>query len=193
RWSQSLGSWDFALSRFRGTARAPRMVVAGPSLTPVYDLIDQTGLELQYTSGDWLFKLEAMSRSGQGPQFRAAVGGVEWTLPGTFGSNADLGLLVEYNRDTRDPALAPATFYDDDVFVGARLALNDIGDSSLLAGALIDRNTPTRVLFIEGQRRFGDSWVLGLKGRFFTGAALPDPIAAVNSDDFLTLTLKRSF
>ncbi|NOX72816.1 MAG: hypothetical protein GXP03_04070, partial [Alphaproteobacteria bacterium] len=30
RWSQSLGSWDFALSRFRGTARAPRMVVAGP-------------------------------------------------------------------------------------------------------------------------------------------------------------------
>ncbi|NOX73864.1 MAG: hypothetical protein GXP03_09675, partial [Alphaproteobacteria bacterium] len=65
--------------------------------------------------------------------------------------------------------------------------------TSLLAGALIDRNTPTRVLFIEGQRRFGDSWVLGLKGRFFTGAAAPDPIAAVNSDDFLTLTLKRSF
>jgi hypothetical protein len=193
RWSQSFGNWDLALSHFKGTSREPRLVRNPTSITPFYDEIDQSGLELQYTSGNWLWKLETISRTGQGPQFWAAVGGFEWTMTGVLGSGADLGLLMEYNYDKRDPLLAPISIYDDDLFLGARLALNDIDNSSLLVGALLDQNTDATALTLEASRRLGEDWVLGLEAGFFANATPPDPIAFVNNDDYLSFTMKRSF
>ncbi len=104
RWSQSFGDWDVALSNFNRTSREPRLLpgllpgLAG--LTPFYDQINQSALDLQYTSGNWLWKLEAISRSGQGPQFWAAVGGFEWTLFGILGTSADFGLCHKVNIET---------------------------------------------------------------------------------------------
>ena len=193
RWAQSLGAWDLGLSYFRGTGREPRLVPSGPGLVPVYDQIRQTGLDVQFTSGAWLWKLEAIERSGQGPTFRAATGGFEWTLSGLAGSGTDLGLITEYSYDGRDPALAPLTFYDDDVFLGARMTFNDLADTSLLAGVLIDRNTNARVARIEGQRRLGDDWVLGIDGVFFSGVTPPDPLAAISRDSYIEVSLRRSF
>lgn len=193
RWSKSLGAVDLGLSWFRGTAREPVLVPAGAEFVPRYDRITQTGLDLQYTAGAWLWKLEAIRRSGQGPRFWAAVAGFEWTLGDTGGSGADLGLLAEWNHDGRDRALAPATLYDDDLFLGARLGLNDVDGTSLLAGVLIDRATDARVVTVEGERRLGESWLLGIEAQFFGGGVAPDPIAAVDRDDYLALTLRRSF
>ena len=193
RWSQSFGDWDVALSHFNGTSREPRLVPGSAGLTPFYDQINQSALELQYTSGNWLWKLETISRSGQGPQFWAAVGGFEWTLPSIFGTGADLGLLMEYNYDGRETLQAPISIYDNDLFLGARFALNDFGDTSILAGALLDQKTDTQAFSIEAQRRMGENWVLGLEAKFFVNATPPDPVAIVGKDDFLSLTLKRSF
>lgn len=193
RWSHSVGSVDVGLSYFNGTSREPRMIATGPTLVPHYDQISQAGLDLQLTTGDWLWKLEAIRRNGHGPGFWAATGGFEWTTPGFAGTGADLGLIAEYSHDGRDPTLAPATLYDDDLFLGARLALNDISDTNLLAGALLDRDTDARVFLIEGQRRLGDDWLLSLEGRFFDGATGSDPILAIQNDDFLSISLKRSF
>jgi len=193
RWSQSFGDWDLGLTYFNGTGREPLMIPTGTGLVPRYDLIRQVGLDAQYTAGDWLWKLEAIGRSGQGPDFRAVTAGFERTISGIAGSGADLGVLVEWNYDGRDPRLAPATIYNNDLFVGARLTLNDIGDTSVLAGALIDRDNGARVVTIEGQRRFGENWVLGLQGRFFTAGTPGDPISVVAADDYVSLTLKRSF
>ena len=193
RWSHSIGSVDIGLSYFNGTSREPRIIPTGLTLVPNYDQISQAGLDLQLTTGDWLWKLETIRRNGHGPDFWAATGGFEWTIPGIAGTGADLGLIAEYSYDGRDPVLAPATIYDDDLFLGARLALNDIGDTSFLAGALMDRDTDARVFLIEGQRRLGDEWLLSLEGRFFAGAVVPDPIFAIQNDDFLSISLKRSF
>jgi len=193
RWSHAIGSVDIGLSYFNGTSREPRMIATGPNLVPHYDQISQTGLDLQITTGDWLWKLETIRRSGQGPDFWAATGGFEWTIPGIIGSGADVGLIAEYSHDGRDLARAPATIYDDDLFLGARLALNDIGDTSFLAGVLMDRKTDARVFLLEGKRRLGDHWLLSLEGRFFDGAGAPDPISAVQNDDFVLMGLKRSF
>ncbi len=193
RWSHSVGDLDIGLSYFDGTSREPRMIPTGPALVPHYDQIGQAGLDLQLTAGDWLWKLEAIRRSGHGPDFWAATAGFEWTIPGIAGTGADLGLIAEYSHDGRHPVLAPATIYDDDLFLGARLGLNDINDTSLLAGALIDRDTDARVFLFEGQRRLGENWLLSLEGRFFGGAVAPDPISAIRNDDYLSLSLKRSF
>jgi hypothetical protein len=193
RWAQSLGAWDLGLSYFNGTGREPRLVPGGPGLVPVYDQITQAGLDVQFTAGAWLWKLEAIERTGQGPRFRAATGGFEWTLSGLAGSGTDLGLIGELSYDGRDPALAPLTFYDDDLFVGARMTFNDFADTSLLAGVLIDRKTNARIARFEGQRRLGDDWVLGIDGVFFSGVTAPDPLLAISSDSYIQVSLRRSF
>lgn len=193
RWSNSIGAWDLGLSYFQGTSREPRLVPAGPALVPVYDQIRQAGLDVQWTSGDWLWKLEAINRSGHGPDFWAATAGFEKTFSGIGGGGIDLGLIAEWNYDGRDQTLAPATPYDNDMFLGARLAFNDIGSSSLLGGVLLDSDTDARIWTFEGQRRFGEDWVISLEGRFFDGAAAPDPTAAILADDFISLSFKRSF
>ncbi len=193
RWSNSIGDWDIGLSWFEGTSRAPVLVPAGGGLTPIYDHITQLGLDLQYTAGDWLWKLEAINRAGQGPRFNAVTAGFEWTLPGGLPTGADLGLLAEYSRDGRDPLLAPVTILDDDLFLGARLTLNDLASTNLLAGMVLDRRSGARLLSVKGARRIGESWQVSLEGRFFNTPAPGDPVAALANSDYLSLSLTRSF
>jgi hypothetical protein len=197
RWSHVIGDWDIGLSYFRGTGREPLFVAslgAGgqPVLVPHYDQIDQTGLDVQLTTGAWLWKLEAMTRGGHGDRFVAAVGGFEYTFFQIGGDNADLGLLTEYLYDGRDAA-APATSADDDVFMGVRLTLNDPQDSMLLAGAIVDRSSRATALSVEAERRLGDSWKLELEGRLFFGVPVDDALFGIRDDDNITLRLTRFF
>ncbi|MCW8885809.1 MAG: hypothetical protein OQK12_11220 [Motiliproteus sp.] len=69
RWSHTLGDLDVAVSHFHGTSREPTMIPTldnsgNPIIAPLYEQIDQTGLELSLVKGDWLWKLEAIHRSG---------------------------------------------------------------------------------------------------------------------------------
>lgn len=198
RWSRSLGDWDIGLSHFRGTSREPRLLPrtlprGGVMFVPHYDQIDQSGLDLQLTRDAWLWKLEAMTRGGHGDRFLAAVGGFEYTLFGVLGSDADLGLLAEYLYDGRDQGRAPATSADDDVFLGTRLALNDVQDSSALLGAVIDRDSQATVLFVEAERRLGDRWKIALESRLLLNITDDDPQAGIRDDDFVTLRLSWFF
>lgn len=193
RWSRAFGDWDVALSWFNGTSREPVLTPAPGGLVPHYNLISQAGLEAQYTTGDWLWKLEAIRRSGQGPTFWAATGGFEWTLYGVAGTGADLGLIAEYNHDGRDPALAPPTIYDEDMFLGTRLSLSDISDTSILAGALLSTGNDSATYILEAQRRLGENWLLSVDGRWFTGSDPADPAFAYRSDDFVSVTIERNF
>lgn len=196
RWSHTFGNWDVGLSHFRGTGREPRLVKESRNgetvLVPHYDQIDQTGLDAQYTSGAWLWKLEAMTRHGQGDRFAALVGGFEYTFFGVAGTVADLGILGEYLYDGRD-ATAPATAADGDVFVGARLSLNDEQSTELLAGAMVDHGDGTTAFFIEAQRRIGDRWKIEAELRATANVATADPSFGVRRDDVLQITLSRFF
>jgi hypothetical protein len=198
RWAHTVGDWDIGLSHFRGTSREPRLIdridTDGQAvLAPHYDLIDQTGLDLQLTKGAWLWKLEAMTRSGHADRFLAAVGGFEYSLFGIFGTAADLGLLAEYLYDGRDQERAPATAADGDIFLGARLALNDARDTSALLGAVVDRKSQATLFFVEAERRLGESWKIELETRLFLNASGDDPLAGIRDDDFITLRLSRFF
>jgi hypothetical protein len=118
--------------------------------------------------------------------FAAAVGGVEYTFFGVGASSADVGLLFEYLYDDRSP-LAPPTPFDDDIFVGARLGLNDASDTSLLAGAAIDRITHARFLNIEAERRFGENLTVAMRLRAFSSEDDPNGLDPVAQDDYLQL------
>jgi len=136
RWTHTLGDWDLGLSRFHGTSREPRLNVAFDQggrlvLQQSFDIIDQTGVDIQATKGTWLWKFEGISRwSGQADShFLAAVGGFEYTIFDLFETGSDLGLLLEYLYDGRNSG-APQTAAQDDVFAGARVTLNDVQDTS---------------------------------------------------------------
>ena len=164
----------------------------GQSLLPVYDQIDQVGLDLQYTKEAWLWKLEAIGRDGYSDSFLAAVGGFEYTMYQVSESSADIGLLLEYQYDGRDE-FEPVTINDNDVFVGTRLALNDIQDTAVLAGVAYDVDTGETFINIEAERRFGDNWFGELRVRAFSGAEPGDNTYFLQQDDYVQLSIARYF
>ena len=191
RYSHFIGDWDFGLYYFYGTGREPRLLpnATGTMLIPFYDQIHQVGLDVQYTTGAWLWKFEGLAREGQGKPFGAFVGGFEYTLYQIFESAADLGLLSEVLYDGRDPGGAPPTPFDNDLFLGARLALNDVQDSSVLAGTVIDLVDGTTSVRVEAERRLGDSWKLGVEIQFVAHAAADNLLATLDKDGFIVLRL----
>ncbi|MEO1426879.1 MAG: hypothetical protein AAFU58_08875, partial [Pseudomonadota bacterium] len=120
-----------------------------------------------------------------------------------FGSGADLGLLAEYQYDGRDTDIvadqfgiglaAPVTVADNDIFSGARLALNDAQDTSLLIGGVVDTTDATTSMFMEASRRFGQNWTGELEARLFFNVDPTNFVDAFRNDDFLTLRITRYF
>jgi hypothetical protein len=196
RWSHTVGGLDVGVYHFRGTSREPRFMPTRtpsgePVLAPFYDQINQTGLDALYTWGSWLFKLEALNRTGQGEAFAAAVGGFEYTFVGILGSALDLGVLAEYHYDERDErALTP---FNRDLFAGFRLALNDMEGTSVLAGVVSDLQGRGEFFNVEASRRIGERWRIEAELRVFHATEAPDLLDFVARDDYLGLELGRYF
>jgi len=193
RWSRNFDDLDVALSHFRGTSREalllPQISGGQTVLVPQYNQIAQTGLELQLTSEATLWKAELISRTGHGDRFYAGAAGFEHTLYGVAGSIADVGLLVEYLYDGRDPLFAPPSLANNDIFAGFRVTLNDTQDTAVLFGGLWDHKTDAGFINLEAERRLTDQLKLELKGRFFVNIPDTDPIAFIRDDDFMELVL----
>ncbi len=197
RYENTIGDWDIGLAHFSGTSREPGLVEATSSdgediLIPHYDIIDQTSTDIQYTNEGWLWKLEAMTRTGQGRRFAAFTGGVEYTLYSIADSNVDLGILTEYQFDDRSGS-APGTFADNDIFAGLRLTLNDTQDTAILGGTSIDNNTQAMFFFLEAERRIGNSWKIELESRIFSNINSNAPEAGIRYDDYLQLRIAKYF
>jgi hypothetical protein len=202
RYSNAFGDWDIGVSHFYGTGREASTSLGfnsalEPVLIPEYELINQTAADIQYTTGAWLWKLEALFRQGQKNRlgreqnYAAFAGGFEYTLYGILESNADLGLIAEYLRDTRlDKA---TTAFQNDLFVAARLALNDAQDTNLLAGVVQDLSYGTRLFSVEANRRIGDSLKLTLEVRLFTDVDRGDILDGLRDDDMIQLELGYYF
>jgi len=194
RWSKAMGNWDLGLSGFHGTSREPRFLfrenaAQRPVLVPRYGIISQAGVDLQYTRGAWLWKFEAIRRSGTGRTFDALVAGLEYTLFDLGGRGIDLGLLAEYLYDGRD-ATAPPTIYQDDCFLGFRLALNDTQDTAILVGAMIDGNAAFAV--VEAERRLTAGWKFEAEARLLFGVDDGDRLlGGLRNDGFITLRLAK--
>ena len=196
RWSKTINEWDIGLAHFYGTSREPRFDLGldganRPVLIPVYEIINQTSLDLQYTGEEWLWKLEALSREGQGDRYFAATGGFEYTFVGVFDSSTDLGIIGEYAFDERgDEAPTP---FQNDVVIGARLALNDEQSSELLAGVVFDLDGGGQFYSLEASRRLGDDFKLNLEARLNSNSRPEDVEFSIRNEDFVQLELEWFF
>ncbi|MHC4329768.1 MAG: hypothetical protein ACYSWW_16765 [Planctomycetota bacterium] len=196
RYSNTVGDWDFGVYHFVGTGREPTLLPGIDKkgravLIPLYEQINQTGLDLQMVAGQWLWKLESLYRTGQGEGFFASVGGAEYTLVGIAETDMDLGLIGEYAYDERgDDA---TTVYENDAMLGLRLAVNDADGTELLAGLIQDLDSRARALSIEASRRFGSNWKLSLQAWGFLDSPIDDLLFNVRDDDFLQVELAYYF
>ncbi|MSQ69568.1 MAG: hypothetical protein EXR83_15535 [Gammaproteobacteria bacterium] len=196
RYSRSTGAMDFNLYQFRGTSREPEF---GPlmrggrvrALQPIYPQIDQTGLDALWVWNSWLFKLEALHRTGFGAGYVAAVAGSEYTLVGVGDTAMDLGLILELHYDQR--AALATTPFNRDVFTGLRLVLNDAAGSSVLVGELVDLYGAGHLFYLEAERRLGDRWRLKVDLRLFGSHTPADPLFYFDRDDYLGLECGRFF
>ena len=197
RWTQTWGDWDIGLAHFSGTSRDPQLSpgVGGGGkmvLIPYYPLIDQTSLDLQAVKGDWLWKLEAISRNGQWKKrYSAVTAGFEYTLVGVNGSAVDVGLVAEYLWDERGrDALTP---FQDDVMAGVRIALNDEQSTEALLGLITDLEYDSNSFSIEASRRLYDSFKLNLEARFFDSGDPRDLAYGFRRDDYVQMSLAWYF
>jgi hypothetical protein len=200
RWQRSMGSIDLGVAWFAGTARDPIYVPAiwpppclscEPVLAPRYLQARQWSVDLQSTQDAWLWKLEWLTRDWAPGRYSAATLGFERTLYGVLAGESggkDLGLIVEYLFDDR-PAALRTTPFEDDLFLGARLAWNDAQSTELLAGAIVDLSGEGVFASVEWSRRLGSSFKLALEARAFLDAAPGTLLAPLADDDYLKLEL----
>ncbi len=211
RWSSTIGAFDLGIAHFAGTAREPRFValpaaISGGNIseiTPYYELINQTSLDLQAIYGGWLWKLEAVLRSGQGKRITSVDGGYEYTFVGVNESRIDVGIITEYLYDSRgddiDPAVVLASrpfftsAFQNDLVLGTRITLNDAASSELLASVVIDLEGGGESYNLEASRRFGDAWKLSLEARGLANIPANNVFASLADDTRIRLELARYF
>jgi len=196
RYSHTIGDWDFGIYNFDGTGREPTLLSGvnanGESvLIPFYEQVNQTGLDIQVVEGNWLFKLEALYRTGQREDFLASVGGFEYALENMVSSGMDLGMIGEWAYDERGDEAA--TSFQNDAMFGLRLAVNDAASSELLLGFIQDLEGSSRALSIEGSRRVGDNWLVSVESRAFLDQPEDDPLYSLRDDAFFQLELACYF
>ena len=162
RWSNYYDDLDIAISHFSGTSREPRFLPSPNeinALVPLYEVIDQTGLEIQYLLDSLAIKGEVISRSGHGDRYTAATYGFELTQVGFLQTRIDLGWVVEFNHDDR---LESSPFV-----LGTRFSFNDIYDSQILSGFIINDRSKELGFLLEASRRIGECCLLSLEGVYF--------------------------
>ena len=194
RWNQTIDDIDLGLSWFQGTSREPDFQVSrtGRSLTPYYRQIKQVGLDVQYTSEAWLWKLEALRRDNKDTGYTAAVGGFEYTFTGINDSSADLGAIAEYHLDSRDEKAS--TPFQNDIFLGGRFSLNDAQSTELLAGSVFDLDHQSKTFRVEASRRIGDDIKVNLEAQAITSTSEEDAtLHSLRADDFIQLEIQRFF
>jgi hypothetical protein len=193
RWSQTFGDWDIGLSHFYGTNREPvfKLNNTFDALIPYYEIMHQSGLDVQNTTESWLWKLEVIRRETKSETFTALTGGFEYTFYGVFESDKDIGVIAEYLFDDRDNALANP--FEDDLMMGARVTWNDEQSTELLFGVVQDLDTSERAWNVEASRRIGDRWKATLEGRFFSNTQADSALHSFRSDDLIQFELARYF
>ena len=179
------------------------ILVPEASLAPYYPQIRQFGVDAQITAESFLLKLEAIHRTGapnapsprhpfgEEEDYAAFVIGGEYTVYSLFESALDLSLLGEWHRDDRGRRSTHQ--FQDDVFLAARLAFNDVKGTEVTAAIVADTDYGSRTMSVEFSRRLSDEWSLRLETTAMLDLDEADPIRTTWRDSFIGAELTYSF
>jgi hypothetical protein len=194
RASGRLGGVEGGLSLFDGTLRDPAFVLdAGRQvLRPLYRQGRQLGLDLQWTLGSTLLKLEAKDVAPrQGARYQAAVVGLEHAFGRVGGLPAELSVFAEHNRDSRGKS-AP-TWLQNDLFLGLRLDFANTRATTLSVGLFHDLDFGSHAARALFDTRLTDDLNLSIEATAFSADQPRDPLYPARSIDQLALKLVWHF
>jgi hypothetical protein len=196
RWSGTFSSWDIGLSHFQGTSREPLFVSSLDSIgesviSPYYELMRQTAIDIQGAVGSWLWKAEAIHRDTKLTNFSALTAGLEYTFYQVTQTSLDVGIVAEYLYDNRSGLNAPP--FEDDLMLGIRLNPNDIQGTEFLLGVIRDRSNQGSTYRLEAGRRLSDHWRLNLEATIFSGFQARSPLYNFRNDDFIQAEIRYYF
>ncbi|MEM9822623.1 MAG: hypothetical protein AAF985_16190 [Bacteroidota bacterium] len=193
RWSHYFGIVDIGLSHFYGNGREPLFAFdTEGTIIAFYPVIHQSGLDLQVTHDAFLWKLESIYRYAEDQDFVALAAGVEYTFSNIRESGIDFGLLTEYSYDGRDEWALSAL--ENDLFFGSRLTFNDVQDTNILFGGILDLNSSSKVFSVEASRRVGSNWKAEIEARIFNQIDNRELLLSnFRADSFIRMSLSRFF
>lgn len=160
-------------------------------LVPFYDQIRQASVDAQVILGGWALKFEGTRREQLGEYTNAMVAGFEYTLYAKFNGATDIGLLSEFLYDERDDPLV--ALFDRDLFVGSRIALNDVAGTTFLGGTIYDLDDESFAITVEAERRLNESFKAQIEARLFTNVPEGAPTEVFANEDFVSLILQYYF
>jgi hypothetical protein len=182
----------------------PKFIYSELVLIPHYEKIRQFGVDAQFTRGSLLLKLEAIYRTGtknsrfiqyfndfEEENYAAFVLGSEYAFYSVLDSNSDLVLFAEWAYDGRGRWATNA--FENDLFIAARLALNDPQSTEFIVSVLGSLNKSSRVVAGEFKRRISGSWFLHVETSAFLDIDKDDFIYYVRRDSFVRVNLAYSF
>ncbi len=207
RYSHNVGPLDLGVSVFDGTSREPLLsprpgTDREPALVQYYGQIRQLGVDAQLTLGSWLLKGEAIRRAGahnligREQAYAAAVAGAEHAFYAIAGTDVDLILLGEWSYDSRGPYATPSrspNTLENDVFLGTRVALNDVQSTEFTVSFLADVSRATRALALEFGRRISNRWSLRTEVVALLGVDEADLHYEMRHDSFIDMSLTYNF
>jgi hypothetical protein len=171
RFTLNAGELDLGASIFSGLSREPRFILELTSgqVAPRYELMHQGSVDVQLTIDALTFKAEGFVRlwSTRLRVFGGGAVGIDYTFFKLF-NEASLTLAAEFFFDTR-PLDAPITFYDHDVFAGLRFALNDVANTELTAGAVVDVFDQSTFVRVQLSRRLAEHFKVFLDANLYFG------------------------
>ena len=206
RYSNHAGLLDFGLSTFVGTSREPSfrfseqsepLSPSDASLVPYYEQIRQFGIDAQFTTETWLYKMEAIYRNGarnllgQEEGYRASILGIERSLYGLLGSSRDLTVLAEWHRDGR--GRRTPTTWNNDLFIAGFLAFNDVQGTELVAGILGDLSHDYRSANFDLKRSLPQNWSMRIESIVVLNADPEDMTYDGRRDSFISFEFTYSF
>lgn len=191
-------SVDFGIYHFWGTSRDPTLNKSVDSdgkevFAPYYPLVHQTATHLKADIDDTnTLKFEGVHRIGQGDVFNATISGFEHNFRQAFYSNYDLHLLMEYHYSDSKSAGA-LTPFENDLFIGGILFLNDKGKTWIGAGEIYDMNSPAQSIVILLHSQLTDSLKLATEYRGLAKLPDTDPVYSIRRDGFFQAELIYTF
>ena len=124
-------------------------------------------------------------------KYGAFVTGFEYTFSNIKSSGLDIGFLSEYHFDSRNNL--PIRGFNNDLFIGSRLRFNDMQNTNLLLGGIIDLKNKGQIWGVEASRRMGDSWKLQLEIRFLQNISKDEFLYFFRQDGFSQIKLSKFF
>lgn len=161
-------------------------------LVPYYQKLQQLGLELVYSRDSLQLTFEGAVREAMDETYFSGIVGAQYNFENLGGTGSNLLVIGEYLYDDRSTA-QPYTVFDNDIFLGFVYGANDVSGTSLSGGFYYDLDTQAKIYSVQYSRRLSDSMRLDVSGFAIDADDYSDPLAFVDSDGYVDVSLRFFF